>query len=1700
MATSTHEGKVNFHSYIDSGVDPLTGTFSANILLATLVDPAFEIRLCFSPLNLKDFGLGQGWRIPVSVYNKKTKLLSLSDGRLFEVNDDLSLKNTSGDVFFEEEAAHGYRVTYRESGIIEILEFGETDHCPCTARLSAIGTGIRYEWGSYENGKEIRLEAIYRVNPTAEKLMSVCYEEDSVNVEIWPSSPEARLFKWEYEEDGHTLTNRSLNPENHWKFGYTKSGILNYIAYPTGYQEVAVFREGEVILHLTNATLTGYNYNTQDNTTSSLALPLDDYQPLFDAPKEYTYNAFNPSGTLKKKSHFTFHQNSTLDNAAGLLREASFRIVEYIVSREFTPHLRLQDLQERLERLMLQDPEKLLERLKLMEHVNHVALLEPQEFQALRDLLKLLSYQEQEDLQEPQEFQALHQLDTLLTQYNSDSKYKSIFTHYEYNKYFSITEETHHLDGEIIRSTTWDHDEHGRITQINSDEATQTFSYYAPNDPKSSIRSKETSKPNNSADANTTATIYLYDSYDLHCRIRDNLTIIIEAKLPTYVIKSVGNDFSKRVKEIHVCNYNEPSENNADSLRPSKLTSHISKEGIDNVEIPSTSSHLLIKDTIKKLQKSTTQTIQTSSLDFNYTHTQNETTRTATFTSHDGLTRSTANSVSKHTGLLSWEQDFSGSTSSYTRDKLGRLTNIINNEGADFETSESYEHGLASADQRKQLLGDIQGIDSSFVAYIIHTDSAGKKTLSGFDSLNREIEVWEYSQAAKNEWVLLQQKKYHGPKIHKTIECGYNAGRATSRTTITHYPNVNARVDIERDSTLSENAQIKYTQADEARKIIHTLSFDASSIAWHSLPEASNGWFSEPLEFGPYGLSIYPLSCKKNESFGWYEKQQLDVCGNVIRVDRYALATSSSDRHRLDLTLHSTSTQTYVADRRTSVTDELGRCTKFTYDIFDRHATTVFADGSVLTKSYPAHTDKELIERITQTSGVTEHVLGEQVFDGLERMLSSTSACKRTFTYLDNDLTPQTETFPRGTLTYETIPQLGSAVKSIKSGNLHHSFSYDKQTGLLSEFEDQSGFKTTLGYGALGNPNTAVIVPIKGSAAVTQSQTLSANGRCLEYTDITGKTQTRKHDGRGNVTEIDDPDVLVSATYDAFSRVQSQKVLDKKTRKNLIIEYAYNAFGEEIKRTITPEGNNAKRIDVEQTYYKNRQLASRKVTKGSTTLRDEAFSYDVRNMLSGYTCSGSELPVDAYNKAITKLELKHDSLGNMLECISHFNGGTDTATFHYNNPNVPCQLSKVTHTHADYPARIALLYDDNGCLIKNEKGQTLSYDALNRLASLKDGNDTYLYHYDPQGHLRSRSKLTERTEWFYDLGSDVPLRVTERKDKQHVRICRLAEQIAALTSEADTTRLISSDRMGTPQIAYDGKVEPTLIKCSPFGITDAPLATGWSGALFDEISGCYHLGERQYSPTLMRFTTPDSWSPFDAGGINCYAYLDPVNCPDPSGHISFWGWIGIAAAVVLGIAFGVLTMGAGFAAIAAGGFSIAAGMMIAGGALIAASGAVAIAAEIVRDNDPSTAKTLDWVAFGLGVAGTVLTLGAGFARGAAQTSLNAIRSGAPRVGRLGRFAMREVNAQTLAIEMKPMGKALLMGERPMYAQFAGGSKYAYSTASNMVSGVQTVGSSLMLNLFARLTSTASFRLVGVTMGMEAMLGMGIAGKHHSTGA
>ncbi|VVQ14763.1 hypothetical protein PS918_05769 [Pseudomonas fluorescens] len=85
---------------------------------------------------------------------------------------------------------------------------------------------------------------------------------------------------------------------------------------------------------------------------------------------------------------------------------------------------------------------------------------------------------------------------------------------------------------------------------------------------------------------------------------------------------------------------------------------------------------------------------------------------------------------------------------------------------------------------------------------------------------------------------------------------------------------------------------------------------------------------------------------------------------------------------------------------------------------------------------------------------------------------------------------------------------------------------------------------------------------------------------------------------------------------------------------------------------------------------------------------------------------------------------------------------------------------------------------------------------------------------------------------------------------------------------------------------------PHPIAYTPYGhrpIENGLLSLlGFNGELCDPLTGHYHLGKgyRQFNPVLMRFNSPDSWSPFGEGGLNAYGYCesDPVNKFDSSGH------------------------------------------------------------------------------------------------------------------------------------------------------------------------------------------------------------------------
>ncbi|SDW26143.1 RHS repeat-associated core domain-containing protein [Pseudomonas sp. NFACC08-1] len=108
--------------------------------------------------------------------------------------------------------------------------------------------------------------------------------------------------------------------------------------------------------------------------------------------------------------------------------------------------------------------------------------------------------------------------------------------------------------------------------------------------------------------------------------------------------------------------------------------------------------------------------------------------------------------------------------------------------------------------------------------------------------------------------------------------------------------------------------------------------------------------------------------------------------------------------------------------------------------------------------------------------------------------------------------------------------------------------------------------------------------------------------------------------------------------------------------------------------------------------------------------------------------------------------------------------------------------------------------------------------------------------------------------------------------------------IALLTTDLQRSVLHALDATGLSPLAY-----------TPYGhrVPENGLLSllGFNGERPDPVTGHYLLGNgyRAFNPVLMRFNSPDSLSPFGAGGLNSYAYCvgDPINRSDPTGHT--WG-------------------------------------------------------------------------------------------------------------------------------------------------------------------------------------------------------------------
>ena len=166
-----------------------------------------------------------------------------------------------------------------------------------------------------------------------------------------------------------------------------------------------------------------------------------------------------------------------------------------------------------------------------------------------------------------------------------------------------------------------------------------------------------------------------------------------------------------------------------------------------------------------------------------------------------------------------------------------------------------------------------------------------------------------------------------------------------------------------------------------------------------------------------------------------------------------------------------------------------------------------------------------------------------------------------------------------------------------------------------------------------------------------------------------------------------------------------------------------------------------------------------------------------------------------------------------------------------------------------------------------------------------------VYHYDPLDRITSVSpKKTTESQRFYCKSRIA----TEIEGLMSRSIFQHDDQLLSQQNKQDS--VVTSVLLGTDQqrsvLNAVSTNESGLIAYSPYGhraVSSGILSLlAFNGERRDPVTGCYLLGNgyRAFNPFLMRFISPDSWSPFGKGGLNAYAYCEgnPISRVDPTGH------------------------------------------------------------------------------------------------------------------------------------------------------------------------------------------------------------------------
>jgi RHS repeat-associated protein len=591
-------------------------------------------------------------------------------------------------------------------------------------------------------------------------------------------------------------------------------------------------------------------------------------------------------------------------------------------------------------------------------------------------------------------------------------------------------------------------------------------------------------------------------------------------------------------------------------------------------------------------------------------------------------------------------------------------------------------------------------------------------------------------------------------------------------------------------------------------------------------------------------------------------------------VKRYALGDEPTTPDVEPLSEHHYS---YDGLGRTTVeVDALSRTTEYVYDVFDRMIKTTLPDEAVVERRYALHSTEDLPTWI----GVNGEELGQQMFDGIDRMYRSITGGRITeYEFTPGQTQPFKVTRPDAQVVdYVYKPALGEEPleRSTQTG-LKAEYVYDGQNARLKSCKE-NGLTLSREYYSNGE------VKSETREGYTMHYHYSRQARLLAYTDVLEQVQKYDYDkSKGQLKSTTLGTTVATFTYNAQGLTESIETQDG--AQTLNVNLTYDDLGREVVREF--DFGSAPSQTLTQAYNEVDGLVERilEEKETGTVLRHERYGYDVRGRLELYECSGTQPPVDPYGKPIEMQLFMFDELDNLTLVKTYFPDGDNTAEYAYENQADPAQLSRVTNDHEDYlPQVIELTYNPNGELTRDEEGRELDYDVHGRLITVSGlpGESPKSNRYDPLDSLAAQNDESR----FYQDGQ---LNNLIQASNSSTFMRGNGDVLAELKAGADPKSLLLASDDKNSVFREVSRHDHRDNAYSPYGHSQGGEGSlGYNGELRETQVGWYLLGNgyRAYNPLLMRFHSSDSWSPFGEGGLNAYSYVmgNPVGLTDPTGH------------------------------------------------------------------------------------------------------------------------------------------------------------------------------------------------------------------------